>query len=76
MLPTTKFAHRKSLGICNALICVAHTLLSALEMGREARMFQIDFIAAFDWATIRGFSSSFAVWEFGDSVLSVLTVSI
>ena len=48
VLPTTQFAYRKGLGTCDALLCVSHTLQSALENGHEARMVQIDFSAAFD----------------------------
>ena len=48
MLPTTQFAYRKGLGTCDALLCVSHTLQSALESGQEARIVQIDFSAAFD----------------------------
>ena len=48
VLPTTQFAYRKGLGTCDALLCVAHTLQSALEMGQEARIVKIDFSAAFD----------------------------
>ena len=48
MLPTTQFAYRKGLGTLDALVCVAHTLQSAMEMGQEARIVQIDFSAAFD----------------------------
>ena len=33
---------------CDALLCVSHTLPSALESGQEARIVQIDFSAAFD----------------------------
>ena len=47
VLPTTKFAYRKGLGTCDALLCVSHTLQSALESGQEARIVQIDFSAAF-----------------------------
>ena len=43
VLPTTQFAYRKGLGTCDALLCVAHTLQNALEMGQEARIVQIDF---------------------------------
>ena len=35
MLPTTQFAYRKGLGTCDALLCVSHTLQSALESGRR-----------------------------------------
>ena len=48
MLPPAQFAYRKGLGTYDPLLCIAHTLQSALEMGQEGRMFQIDFSAAFD----------------------------
>ena len=69
VLPTTQFAYRKGLGTCDALLCLSHTLQSALENGQEARIVQIDFSAAFDrvnhlWA----FSISSALW-----VLEVLS---
>ena len=48
VLSTTQFAYRKFLGTCDALLCVSHTLQSALESGVEARIVQIDFSAAFD----------------------------
>ena len=47
VLPTTQFAYRKGLGTCDALLCVSHTLQSALESGKEASIVQIDFSAAF-----------------------------
>ena len=31
VLPTTQFAYRKGLGTCDALLCVSHTLQSALD---------------------------------------------
>ena len=36
VLSTTQFAYRKGLGTCDVLLCVAHTLQSALEMGQKA----------------------------------------
>ena len=48
VLPTTQFAYQKGMGTCDALLCVSHTLQSALENGQEARIMQIDFSAAFD----------------------------
>ena len=48
VLPTTQLANRKCLCTCDALLCVAHTLQNALEMGQEATMVQIDFSTAFD----------------------------
>ena len=41
VLPTTQFAYRKGLGTGDALLCVSHTLQSALESGQEARIVQI-----------------------------------
>ena len=54
VLPTTQFAYRKGLSTCDALLCVAHTLQSALERGQEARIVLIDFSAAFDRVSHRG----------------------
>ena len=33
---------------CDALLCMTHTLQSALESGQEARIVQIDFSASFN----------------------------
>ena len=52
--PTTQYAYRKGLGTCDALMCVSHTLQSALESGKETRIVQIDFSAAFDWVNHLG----------------------
>ena len=54
VLLTTLFAYRKGLGTCDALLCVSHTLQSALESGLEARIVQIDFSAAFDTVNHQG----------------------
>ena len=48
VIPTTQFVYWKGLGTCDALLCVSHTLQSALESGQEARIVQIGFSAAFD----------------------------
>ena len=63
MLPKTQFAYRKGLFTCDAILCVAHTLQSALEMGHEVRIVQIDFSDAFDRVNIWGFSSTSVLWE-------------
>ena len=63
MLPTTQFAYLKGLGTCDALLCLSHTLQSALESGQEARIVQIDFSAAFDRVNIKAFSVGSALWE-------------
>ena len=39
---------RIGLGTYDALLCVSHTLQSALESGQEARIVQIDFSSAYD----------------------------
>ena len=63
VLPTTQFAHRKGLGTCDALLCVSHTLQSTQEIGKEARIVQIDFSAAFDRVkTIREFCIISVLW--------------
>ena len=47
VLPTTQFSYQKGLGTCDALLCVSHTLQSALENEQEARILQINFSTAF-----------------------------
>ena len=68
VLPTTQFTYRKGLGIFDALLCVSHTLQSALESGQEARIVQIDFSAPLIGSTIWVFSITSALW-----VLEVLS---
>ena len=48
VLPTTQFAYWKGLGTCDTLLCMSHTLKSALKSGQVARIVQIDFSPAFD----------------------------
>ena len=69
VLPTTQFAYRKGLGTCDALLCVSHTLQSALESGQEART--IDFSAAFDRVNHQGILYRLSSVGIGGSVLSV-----
>ena len=73
VLPTTQFAYRKGLGICDALLCVSHTLQSALENGQEAWIVQIDFSAAFDRVNHLGILYKLCCVGIGGSVLSILT---
>ena len=73
VLPTTQFAYRKRLGTCDALLCVAHTFQSALEMDQKARIVQIDFSAAFA-DNHQGILFKLCSVAVGCSVLSVLTV--
>ena len=49
VFPTTHVANQKGLGSCDALLCVSHTLQSALESRHEATIAQIYFSAAFVW---------------------------
>ena len=73
VLPTTQFAYRKGLGTCDALLCVSHTLQSALESGQEARIRQIYFSAAFDRVNHQGILYKLSSVGIGGSVLFVLT---
>ena len=73
VLLTTQFAYRKGLGTCDALLCVSHTLHSALENGQEARIVQIDFSAAFYTVTRLGILYKLCSVGIGGSVLSILT---
>ena len=71
--PTTQFAYRKGLGTCDALLCVSHTLQSALESGQEARILQIDFSTAFDRVNRLGTLYKLSSVSIGGSVMSILT---
>ena len=73
VLPTTQFAYRKGLGTCDELLCVSHTLQSALESGLEARIVQIDFSAAFDMVNHLGILYKLCSVGIGGSGLSILT---
>ena len=61
VLPTTQFTYRKGLGTCDTLLCVAHILQNALEMGQEARIVHIDFSA--DFERVNRFYSRSVLWE-------------
>ena len=73
VLPTIQFAYQKALGTCDALLCVLHTLQSALKSGKEARIVQIDFSAAFDGVNHRRILFKLGSVDIGVSVLSLLT---
>ena len=72
VLPTTQFAYQKGLGTCDALLCVFHTQLSALESGQVARIVQIDFSAAFDRVNHQGILYRLCLVVIGHSVLFIL----
>ena len=73
VLPTTQFAYQNGLGTCDALLCMPHTLQSALESEQEARIVQIDFSAAFDRVNHLGILYKLCFVGIGGSVLSILT---
>ena len=59
--------------VIHALLCVSHTLQSALESGQETRIVRIDFSAAFDRVNHQGILCKLNSVGIGGSVLSVLT---
>ena len=71
VLLTTQFAYRKGLGTCDALLCVSHTLQSALNSGQEDRIEQIDFCAAFDRVNHQGILYRLCSVGIGGAVLSI-----
>ena len=73
VLPTTQYAYRKCLGTFDALLCVSHTLQSALESGQDAWIVQIHFGAAFDRVSHQGILYRLCSVGIGGSVLSILT---
>ena len=73
VLQTTQFTYRKGIGTCDALLCVSHTLQSALMSGQVASIVQIDFSAAFDRVNHRGIVYKVGSVGIGGSVMSLLT---
>ena len=73
VLPNTQFAYPKGLGTRDALLCVSHTMQSALESGLEARIMQIDFSAAFDRVNHLGILYKLCSVGIGGSGLCILT---
>ena len=59
--------------ISDVLLCVSHTLQSALERGHEAGILQIDFSAAFDRVNHQGILYKLCSVGIGGPVLSILT---
>ena len=62
VLPTTQFAYQKGLGTCDALLCMSHTLQSALESLKEARIGRLISVQRMKGSTIWAFSISSALW--------------
>ena len=73
VISTTQFDYQKGLGTCDTLLCVSHTLQSALESGQKARIVQIDFSAALDMVNHLGILYKLCSVGIGGSVLSILT---
>ena len=73
VLPITQLAYQKGMGTCDTLLCVSHTLQSALESGQEARIVHIDFPAAFDRVNHQGILYKLCSVGIGGSMLSALT---
>ena len=71
VLPTTQFAYRKGLGICDTLLYMSHTLQNALESEQEARIVQIEFSADFDRAHHQGILYKLCSVDIGGSVSSI-----
>ena len=76
VLPTTQFANRKGLGTCDALLCMSHTMQSALKRWQGARIVQIDFSTGFDRVNHQGILYKLCSVSIGSSVLSILTQSL
>ena len=64
------------IGTCDALLFVAHTLQSALEMGKEARIVQIDFSAVYDRVNHQGILFKFCSVGVGGSVRAVCSDAV
>ena len=58
---------------CDALLCMSHTMQSALESRQEARIAQIDFSPVFDKVNHLGILYKLCSVGIGGSVLSILT---
>ena len=75
VLPTNQVIYRKGSGTCFALLCVSHTLQSALKSGQDAWIVQIDFSAAFDIGSVNHQEIHYQLCSvsIGGTVLSILT---
>ena len=72
LLTATQFSYLEGLGTRDSLLCVSHTLQSALKSEQEARIVQIDFSAAFDRVKNQGNLYKLYSVGSGGSVLSIL----
>ena len=69
----TMYGTQWCLGTCDAILCLSHTMQSALESGQKARIVQIDFSAAFDMINQQGILYKLFPLGIGGSVLSIMT---
>ena len=67
-------AYRKGLDTCDALLCMFHTLQSALESGQEARIVQINFSKTFYRVNHQGFFYKLSSLGIAGSLSSILTL--
>ena len=63
----------KGLSTFDALLCVSHTLQSAIKSGQEARIVQINFSTAFDSVNHQGVLYKICSLSIGGSGLSIFT---
>ena len=61
-------------GSCDALLCVSHTLQSALDRTQEHKIVQIDFSAALDSVNHQGMLYKLCSVGIGGSMFSILTL--
>ena len=73
VLPTTQFAYRKGLSTCNALLCVSHTLQSALRVDRRLESFRLISVQPLIGFNHQGILYRLCSDGIGSSVLSILT---
>ena len=74
VLPTTKFAYRKGLGTCEAVLSVLYTAKCIREWAGWYRIVKIDCSAAFDMVDHRGILYRLCILGIGCSVLFKLTL--
>ena len=76
VLPPSELSNRKSLGTCDALLCISHLLPRAFKSGQEARIVQIDFSTDFDRGHHHGILFKLCSVGFGGFIDTVPNKSI
>lgn len=72
LFPTRQFSYRKNYGCSDALLVIAQHAQQALDAGRECRLVQIDFSAAFDRVNHLGLLYKLQCFGIGGSILSII----